>query len=427
MSTRSVINILFFFILGINVYAQDKNYNDFFNGSRLYDDVSKYVAIGIHRTATDGDNKTSEWIKGILDKNGFKTEYLYFPVKQFFPEKTILTINNKQINVFPLWPVATPNVNITAAIADPDKNQNNDVAGKIAIVRIASLDDKTDSKIKAVIATGAKAVVVIYANAAGEIAAINTLPNTSWNVPVVQVAPKDAFLLDNTSTATLTITGTLKDVQARNVIGVIGNGPKSVIISTPISGWFTCGGERGPGIAIFNALAAWIGSQKNLSYKFIFIANSGHELADHQGAHIFLETKAPKPADVRLWVHLGASIATFTYKKNDVGVTKLPEVDSSRIVYYSDSVEDVINTAFQNIPIRKLKGKALGELAVDAKAGYAPYFGFVGTDSFTLFHTPVDDASTTSPALLEEIAKAIKKAIEIELNKGNANETNALK
>ena len=355
-----------------------------------------------------------------MDKNGFKTEYLYFPVKQFFPEKTFLTINDKQINVFPLWPVADPNVNITAAIADPDKAQDY-VDGKIAIVRIASLDNKTDTRIKAVIAGGAKAVVVIYANASGEIAAINTLPNTSWSVPVVQIAPKDAASLENASTATLTITGTIKDVQARNVIGVIGDGPKSVIVSTPISGWFTCGGERGPGIAIFNALAAWVGSQKKLPYKFIFIANSGHELADHQGAHLFLEKKAPKPADVRLWVHLGASIATYAYMKNDVGVTKLPVVDSSRIVYYSDSVEDAINAAFQNVPIRKLKGKALGELAVAAKAGYAPYFGFVGTDSFTLFHTPVDDASTTSPALLEEVAKAIRKAIEIELLKDKRN------
>jgi glycine cleavage system H lipoate-binding protein len=421
MNTKKISTLLLVFtVLCKTIHAQDKTDNTFFNGANLYDDVTTYVKFGIHRTATDGDNKTSAWIKDKLDKDGFKTEYLYFPVKQFFPETTTLQVAGKIINVFPLWPVKDPSINVTAAIADAEEDK--DLLGKIAIVKIATLDNTTDSKIKAAITAGAKAVVVIYANAAGEIAAINTQPTTSWDAPVVQIAPKDAAILQNATTAKLTVTGKLKDVQARNVIGTIGNGPKSVIISTPISGWFTCGGERGPGIAVFNALAAWIGSQKNLPYKFIFIANSGHELADHEGTHVYLEKKAPAPADVRLWVHLGASFATYTYQKNGDGVTKIPVVDPNRIVYFSDSVANVIDDAFQNIAIKKYKGKALGELAVAAKAGYTPFFGFVGSDGFTFFHTPADDTSTTSPALLEEIGKAVKKAIQLEL----FNTTNAI-
>jgi hypothetical protein len=414
MNIKKITALLLLFTVVCNrIHAQDKTANTFFNGANLYNDVSTYVNFGIHRTATDGDNKTSAWIKDKLDKDGFKTEYLYFPVKQFFPEITTLQVNGKIINVFPLWPVKNPSVNITAAIADAA--QDKDLSGKIAIVKIATLDNTTDSKIKAAITAGAKAIVVIYANTAGELAAINTQPETSWDAPVVQIAPRDAALLLTATTAKLTVTGKLKDVQARNVIGSIGNGPKSVIISTPISGWFTCGGERSPGIAVFNALAAWIGSQKNLPYKFIFIANSGHELADHEGTHVYLEKKAPKPADVRLWVHLGASIATYTYQKSGDSVIKIPAVDPNHIVYFSDSVAAIIDTAFQNIAIKKYKGKALGEMAVAAKAGYTPFFGFVGSEGFTFFHTPADDTSTTSPALLEEIGTAIEKAIQLEL------------
>ncbi len=58
-----------------------------------------------------------------------------------------------------------------------------------------------------------------------------------------------------------------------------------VIISTPQSGWFTCGGERGPGIAMSRALSEWA-AQKNFPVRWLFIATSGHEWTDF-GADIF--------------------------------------------------------------------------------------------------------------------------------------------
>lgn len=34
--------------------------------------------------------------------------------------------------------------------------------------------------------------------------------------------------------------------------------PISLAVSTPTSGWFNCGGERGPGIAVFLSLVSWL-------------------------------------------------------------------------------------------------------------------------------------------------------------------------
>lgn len=393
-------------------------------GADLYADVNKYVNFGIHRTGTEGDNKTSEWIKGILDKNGFKTEYVTFPVEQFFPEKTELKIGKKSIDIFPVWPVLKADVQITAQLIEAKKNAG-DVSGKIVWLNQQSqersfsfMDEDNAAEIKKIIDGGAKAIILVADNAAGEIAAINTLPGVSYPIPVVQVAPKDLESLITGVNVTLTVAGTLKKVTARNIQGTFGNGDKTIIISTPISGWFTCGGERGPGVATFNALAKWIASQ-NLPYKFIFTGNSGHELAQHQGTHIFLQEKAPKPADVRLWVHLGASFATYSYVKSDKGLGRQTIADSKRIVYFAGDVENSVNQAFSNVNIQKAKGKAYGELVVAQKQGYSPFIGFVGTASFPLFHTKLDDASTTSPALLEEMANAIRQVIEIELKKNN--------
>ncbi|TKT88918.1 hypothetical protein [Dyadobacter frigoris] len=395
---------------------------EIFQGADLYADVVRYVNFGIHRTGTEGDNKTSEWIKEILGKNGFKTEYVTFPVEQFFPEKTQLKIGKRSIEIFPVWPVLNAGVNITSQLVEANKDAR-DFSGKIVWINQQSkersfsfMDEENAAEIKKIIDAGAKAIILVADNAAGEIAAINTLPGVSYPIPVVQVAPKDIANLTTHGFATLTITGKLKKVTARNIQGTFGSGDKTIIISTPISGWFTCGGERGPGIATFNALAKWV-AEKKLPYKFIFTGNSGHELAQHQGTHIFLHEKAPKPADVRLWVHLGASFATYSYTKSDKGLVRQAIADNKRIVYFAGNVGNSVNQAFGSIAIQQVKDKAYGELVVAQKQGYSPFIGFVGTSSFPLFHTKLDDASTTSPALLEEMANAIKQVIETELGK----------
>ncbi len=406
-------------VLAKSTWAQDKAGDPIFNGNKLFADVKQYVDFGIHRTATDGDNQTSAWLKNKLDKLGYKTEYLYFPVKQYFLESASLQVKNKVLNVFPLWPVAQANVSLNAVLVDADKNKQS-VSGKIAIIRLKKEDrqyidrlEKLD-RFNDLIARHASAIILIVDNEAGQIAALNTQPNASWKIPVVQIAPKDTAQLISGATASLQIKGSLKDVQARNVIAKIGSGKKEVIVSTPISGWFTCGGERGPGIAIFNAIAEWVSVTKP-PYTFVFIANSSHELEDHRGTHVFIDKRAPKPENVRLWVHFGASFAINAYQKTTDGIQKLDAVDPKRRVYYSSNMENTIHKAFDNKSITQLKDVALGELSVAKKYGYASYFGFVGADFNPYFHTPVDDETATSPKILEETALLIRNAIELEL------------
>jgi len=417
---KLVINIFLILLLTNAIWAQNKTADKIFNGNKLYDDVKHYVDLGIHRTATEGDNKTSAWLKNKLEGYGYKTEYLYFPVKQFFLESATVKISNKNLTVFPLWPVKDPVVNLTATLINADQSTSS-VSGKIALIRLKSEDrkyvdhlEKLD-RFNQLLEQKVKAIILVVDNPAGEIAALNTQPNASWQIPVVQIAPKDTAQLIKGSTVTLNIKGALKEVQARNVIAKIGSGDKKVIISTPISGWFSCGGERGPGIAIFNAIAEWVSIEKP-DYTFIFIGNSSHELEDHRGTHVFIDKVAPKPNDVRLWVHFGASFAINGYIKTTTGIEKLSNVDPKRRVYYSSNVENTMHKAFDDVAITQLKDVALGELGVAAKYGYNTYFGFVGADFSPYFHTPVDDATATNPKILEETALAIKKAIATELS-----------
>lgn len=410
-----------FLLLGLTqqLWAQNPPDDDIFNGNKLFDDVKHYVDFGVHRTATKGDNATSAWLKNKLDGFGFRTEYLYFPVKQYFLESASLKVNDSQLNVFPLWPVSRANVTLNAELVDADKHKQA-VSGKIAVIRLKKEDRKYIDRLEKLdrfndlIAQRAGAIVLIVDNDAGEIAALNTQPKASWKIPVVQIAPKDSAQLVEGARVSLQIKGILKDVQARNVIARIGSGKQIVIVSTPISGWFTCGGERGPGIAIFNAIAKWV-SEAKPPYTFVFIANSSHELEDHRGTHVFIDKKAPKPSDVRLWVHLGASFAINGYQKTATGINKLATVDPKRRVYYSSNLENTMHQVFDRKPITQLGNVALGELSVAAKYGYATYFGFVGADFNPFFHTPVDSETATSPEILQETALMIRDAIQLEL------------
>ncbi|WP_314510835.1 hypothetical protein [Xanthocytophaga agilis] len=415
--------LLYLWICMIGAYTQVVNAQstDPFQGEKLYADVKKYVSFGVHRTAAQGDIETSTWIQKKLEVNGFQTSFTYFPVKQFFLEKVTVDIKGHSVEAFPLWYVKDPAVKVKSEVVDLSGNAKTDIRHKVALVRLPPGGQITKSIIQfldSVVNAGAQAIIAISTNKVGEIVAYNTTRDLQpWKVPVVIIAPKDSVhilkAVAQKTPVTLSIKGTIKAVQARSIIGKIGSGKKYVIISTPISGWFTCGGERGPGVAIFNALAEWI-SKQNLPYTFLFTANSGHEL-DNTGAHVFIGQHAPKPEDVYLWLHLGAGIATREWKSSASGGTKLNTVDSLRNIMYSENMEASILAGFEGQPGKrwKVKDQALGELSVVSAHGYKRFFGIAYGHTF--HHMPSDDETTTSPQLLEEIAHSIQKTLELEL------------
>jgi hypothetical protein len=179
-------------------------------------------------------------------------------------------------------------------------------------------------------------------------------------------------------------------------------------VTTPISGWFGCGGERGPGVALFLGLARWVAQQKSdLSY--LFIANSGHELG-YLGAEITLEkVDVPAPRDVVAWVHLGAAIATRVWHKTGNSYEPSTEYNSFTFLQGSPELVPMLKKAFANIP-HLIPGSLLfmGELEVIHEAGYT-LFGFFGEHHF--FHQPEDTAEETAPELLEPIGRSLVEAL----------------
>jgi len=396
--------------------SQNKLKADFFDGNQLFSTVQKYVSFGEHRTGTPSDLATSDWLGKELVSSGYDVKYLEFPIRQFFPEKVFLSSGKETVKAFPLWWVNEKiNRTVTGTLVDASKakayNKNN-----IALIHLPLKQQRANPKIyiDSIINLGVKGIVAITDNESGEIEAYNTNKDQEpWKVPIILIAPKDSTkaleFVKNGKSVTLAINGSFKDVKGRNVYGTIGNGDKYIVISTPISGWFTCGGERGSGVAIWLALAKWATTQAS-EYTFVFTANSGHEHA-FKGAHEFLERDAPPIDKTKLWIHFGAGAATLEWKNTANGLVRQTNVDPKRRFFYNDPVKNSFNAAFSGINAVKVLSNENpgGELIYVAKKGYKRFAGVSYGHPF--FHVNTDDANTTSPEILEETAIAFRDLI----------------
>jgi len=202
----------------------------------------------------------------------------------------------------------------------------------------------------------------------------------------------------------------IENAPTRNVLAQWGDKKDCIVVSTPSSGWFTCGGERGPGIAITLALARWVGERKpKISYMFDF--NSGHELMG-LGALAFVREQAPKPADVRNWLHLGANIATFDWERYAPGYQPKPNPGKYVVQCSNEKLLPLISDAFSNIPeVKPVVGSGVGELIAFIREGYDAW-GIMGGRHY-YFHNPSDGPQTTSPQLLENVTRSLVRALEM--------------
>jgi hypothetical protein len=257
-------------------------------------------------------------------------------------------------------------------------------------------------------------VVVITEHPLGEFAAYNCAADMPpWPVPVVGVAGRDApaLLAALGQTVEVAIAGTARPGRSNNLIATRKGAGKPLIVSTPKSGWFTCAGERGSGLAIWLALARrFARSDRDL----IFMAASGHEFDGH-GGRLFAEHLAPKPAEARGWLHIGANVAAYDFALVDGKVTRLDHPQAGRRLAVSEALLPAAKAAFAGQPgygqpVDVDKDGAPGELAEYQRRGYAPLVGMVGLHP--LHHTRRDIPDVTGPELLEPVARGLVAIIE---------------
>jgi len=395
-----------------------------FDPDRLMADIRTYQSFGVHRTASSGDRRTSEWLSDRFREAGLETSHHTWTLRQFSVEKASIEDARGLVPAFPVWlPKATGAAGVRGRLVRLDANTPlAELAGAVAWIPSAGTPGGLSREAweKRAVDNGAVAMVVATSDTAGtgHLAAENAVRRyvgIERPVPTLVFGKADAPRLGESlgRNVTVHLDGHMDEAAtAVNVLGRLVRHAEAdwLIVSTPSSGWFACGGERGPGIAILLALVEWA-SRRGGRLNYLFVATSGHEL-DQLGARVLHEARlAPPPEKTRAWLHLGASLATPRWHDVD-GVLRRGDRVTSGMLQATPDLAPVLQRAFVELPMFTMRTDTrIGEYRDLVENGYRG-LGVLGGDNPWL-HVERDDPGTVLAPTLSAVARATAAALAV--------------
>jgi len=394
-----------------------------FRPQQLHQDLQTYDGFGVHRSGSIADVLTADWMTDHFCSQGYDVRQQAFPVANNDSLNAQLLIGEARVDLLsqPPFKSATQNEVTGALIYAGPAGLVGDASGKIILAdapygRPSSYESKefralADLALKA----NAKALLIISNGPTSQAATLNINLHRKYPLTAL-VAPDNADQFRQAAlrgrTAKLLTPVSLAERTARNVIGTLTRGPRTIIVSTPTSGWTHCAGERGPGVAALRALSSWL-PQAFREHTIILSAQSGHEIG-HLGAKAFLASGAPPPEQVDLWVHLGAGWAARDWHETTIGLFPLDTADPQRFMLASPSALPSVAKAFSGLSglehVYPLTPKtAAGELKTINQAGYKNLFGMFASHRF--HHIMADRMNCVSGDLLYAPLNALCKAM----------------
>lgn len=389
-------------------------------------DLSRYIGFGNKQSGSPDDQACGVWLEQELATHGFATERQQFSVPWFETEQADFTSGEARASVWPQPIVRTTSAEgLTAPLVRVDAagRAARPLQGAIALVdlpfgRWSAMNwPEVKTPVDAAFASGAAACVIVTSGPTGKVIALNTDGRAPlYGGPIALLAPEDAVPFFAAASegreARLTLTGQGGRREAFNLVGRLDRGHgKWVVVSTPRSGWFTCAGERGGGIAAWLHIARW--AAKALpGHDLAFVCNSGHEYL-FLGAKELIHRAAPRPQETAFWLHLGANVAARDWH-DTVGTTKpLPGTDSQRFLVVSPELLTTARTGFAGLagleaPYTTADITA-GELSNIVAAGYAPVAGVFGVHRY--HHVAGDDERCVSAEAVAQTTLAFRNLL----------------
>ena len=384
-------------------------------------DLARYIGFGNKQSGGPGDEACGAWMEQRLRQSGFATTRQAFDVP-FFDSATA-TLSSGAISA-DVWP--QPIVRATGpdglrgrlVRVDASGNAAGDLGGAIALVDLAHARWSSmfwpgvKGPVDAAFAGGAAACVIVTNGPTGKVIRLNTDGRTPLHDgPIALLAPADAApffaAAIEGATATLVLDGMGGRREAFNLVGKLDRGAREwIVVSTPRSGWTTCAGERGGGVAAWMHLAR-LAPEAFPGHNLAFVCNSGHEY-QYLGAEELIEKVAPPPERTRFWLHLGANFAARDWHDTVGQPVPLPGTDSQRYLVVSPPLQSFAREAFAGLagleaPYTTDQITA-GELANIVAAGYARVAGIFGVHRY--HHVEGDDERCVSPAAVVRTTQA---------------------
>lgn len=388
--------------------------------------LERYQSFGDKTSGGPGDTASGEWLEGELGAMGYACQRQTYDMPTYDGE-AVLTCGAARADLIPqaiVVPTSGEGVSGPLYVA-PGKGGPGIALVVLPHSRWSTAVGVIAQRVTAAFGAGATAVVIVTTGPTGEALALNAPPGKSlFAGPVAVMAPKDAgpFLLvaARGETATLRMSGRSFRRPAFNVTATLKTGAaRTLVISTPRSGWFGCAGERGSGMAAWLLLVRRM-AMSRLPVNIALVATSGHEY-ENAGGERFIHELAPKPEQTALWVHLGANVAARDWHERGAALSPLPSADPQRFLLASPAVLAAARSMFAGQPGLEQPyaadpALAAGELGNILRAGYDPVIGIFGSHRF--HHARADDLRCVSASLIPPVVEAFAKVIRSAVAKG---------
>ena len=269
--------------------------------ARLHAMLERYDGFGSKASGGPGDEACGAWLEETLTGWGYACRRQPFNVPWFEARQAALTSGDATAPVIPQAIVVTTGATgVTAPLRLA--SGHGDLTGAIAMLvlpykRWAALADPQVAKPLAdAFARGAVAAILVTAGPTGEAVALNvTTHKPGFERPVAILAPRDAKAFIAAAElgrpGTLVVDGQGGQRNAFNLIARLDRkAARTLILSTPRSGWFRCAAERGSGLAVWLSLARWLArGQQGVNIELL--ATSGHEYEYLGGEHYLAQAR----------------------------------------------------------------------------------------------------------------------------------------
>ncbi|MFE2021910.1 hypothetical protein ACFW9O_28110 [Streptomyces sp. NPDC059499] len=364
------------------------------SGASLYSLVEAY-STWQHRTGTRGEAASLRWLERELRSLGAATGRWYYDYPHY-EWKAQVRVGNVNVPTVPLYYEGVGRRKGRADFVRP----------------VTTSKDGNDPSVLAAVAEAA---------AAGASVAVLPTTSTTANYPAYDglVAYNSDPAAPKTGVPTLLVPGRVAgriqrygadvDFRARTIpartycltgwFGTRTPVADPVVVTTPLSGWFTCAAERGTGLALALALA----DELSREHPVFFLGNTGHELSNFGVRAYLAQGFDLRPRAV---FHLGSALAAAA-----------PGADGRLELTPRGAAS---NPGFDAVPglAAHLATARFGQAAKFPGEGAVwnqllgpsvPLLSLAG--NFRQFHTPDDlPQVTTSPEVLEQAYNAVRAA-----------------
>jgi hypothetical protein len=342
--------------------------------------IREFEAQGFHRTATDVDTASGDWLANHVRQAGLTPTLESFPLERVDPKTCRLTVGDRTIEGLPLFDGAFTGADGLSGRFGL-KESNADIVLSQTAVNAAGAGVLGDLRR----ANRSKAIVAVTEGRRPGLCPSNADSFLQpFGPPVLQVSSDEAAWLNAAATrgvnATIIAHVTRTAATAGNVTTLVEGREQEqppLVIMTPRSGWYWCASERGGGIAVWLEVMRAMRSARSRR-SILFVASSGHELG-HLGINAFIKRR---PSIVKRsvgWFHLGANVGAAV----EPGITLQASDDE-----FDALLAGALQSSGLTVSRRAPRGRVPGGEAEAVHNGGGRYMSIIGGNG--LFHSLAD-------------------------------------